>query len=140
MKAEDVDKLLTWQKEFGVPIVIAHLFDQEGFVVGLGELERFRTAYLKDEKSRVHLQITTGIFAKDQRYERVDALGAGEVKPVFIITPAIATRIGKITGVKVNAQLGVSASMKYVSHVIFSGGQIELSPEFIQFLRGVRKR
>jgi hypothetical protein len=140
VKAEDVDKLLAWQKDFGVPIVVAHLFDQEAFAVALRDVERFRTAYLNGKTNQVQLQVTTGIFAKEQRYDRVDASGAAEVKSVFIITPAVATKIGNITGVKVSAQLGLSTSMKYVSHVIFSGGQIELSRDFIKFLREVRKR
>lgn len=140
VKAEDVDKLLEWQKDFDVPIVVAHLFDQEGFAVALNQLEYFRAAFLKDKESQVQLQVTTGIFAKDQKYDRVDASGAGEVKPVFIITPAVATKVGNITGVKVDAQLGVSASKKYVSHVIFSGGEIQLAPEFVKFLGDVRSK
>ncbi|MGA2661938.1 MAG: hypothetical protein ABSH34_31040 [Verrucomicrobiota bacterium] len=137
VKAEDLDKLVAWQKKFNVPIIVAHLFDQEAFAVALSRVEAFRRDYQADPKGRVRLQVTTGIFAKDQRYDRVDASGASEVKPVFIITPAVATKIGNIRGVKVSAQLGVSASMKYVSHVIFSGGEVEIADDFVDFLLGL---
>lgn len=134
VKAEDLHKLVAWQKKFKIPIIVAHLFDQEAFAVALSRVEAFRRDYQANPKGQVRLQVTGGIFAKDQRYDRVDASGAGEVKPVFIITPAAATKIGNIRGVKVSAQLGVSASMKYVSHVIFSGGELEIASEFIEFL------
>jgi hypothetical protein len=49
----------------------------------------------------------------------------------------VATKIGNIRGVKVSAQLGVSASMKYVSHVIFSGGEVEIADDFVDFLLGL---
>jgi hypothetical protein len=60
--------------------------------------------------------------------------GAGEQKPVFVITPAAAEKVGDISEVTVSSQVDLSGSKKYVSHVIFTGGKIEISPGFIEFL------
>jgi hypothetical protein len=80
------------------------------------------------------------VFAKIQDYDRVDMQGAGEQKPVFIITPAAAEKIGDISGVKVSAQVDVSRSKKYVSHVIFSGGTLDINPGFIGFLDSLARK
>jgi hypothetical protein len=66
--------------------------------------------------------------------------GAGEQKPVFIITPAAAEKIGDISGVEVTAQVDVSGSKKYVSHVLFSGGSLEIKPGCVEFLEGLGSR
>ncbi len=60
--------------------------------------------------------------------------GAGEQKPVFVVTPAAAEKVGDISGVKVSSQVDLSGSKKYVSHVIFTGGKIDICPGFIEFL------
>ena len=84
------------------------------------------------------LQVTGGIFKKIQNYDRTDAQGAGEQKTVFVITPAVAIKVGNITGVKVKAQLGISSSKKYVSHVLFKGGKLEASNELLELLAHMR--
>lgn len=114
---------------------MAHFFDQEAFAVSLSKVADFRRAYLADEAGRKRLQVTSGIFAKVQDYDRVDMQGAGEQKPVFIITPAAAEKIGDITDVKVSAQINISGSKKYVSHVIFSGGRLAIRPGFLRSSR-----
>ena len=82
--------------------------------------------------------MTTGIFKKEQSYDRSDAQGAGEKKPVFNVSPAAAVKVGAVNNVKVEAQLGLSASKKYVTHSIFSGGHITFSPEFLSMLKSMR--
>lgn len=134
VKEGDIAKLMAWQEDFGIPIVVAHFFDQAAFAVSLSKVADFRRAHLADEAGRKRLQVTSGIFAKVQDYDRVDMQGAGEQKPVFIITPAAAEKIGDITDVKVSAQIDISGSRKYVSHVIFSGGKLDLTPGFLPFL------
>lgn len=139
VKEEDLDRLTAWQSEFGVPIIIAHLFDQEGFAVSLREVSTFNDQFEVLGADRVRLQMTTGIFKKEQAYDRQDAQGAGERKIVFVITPAIAVSVGEVTDVKVDAQLGLSASKKYVTHSIFSGGRISFTPEFLSMIGSVRQ-
>lgn len=138
VKEEDIEKLMAWQEDFGIPIAVAHFFDQEAFAVSLSKVADFRRAYLADEAGRKRLQVTSGIFAKVQDYDRVDMQGAGEQKPVFIITPAAAEKIGDISNVKVSAQINISGSKKYVSHVIFSGGRLAIRPGFLPFLKSLR--
>jgi hypothetical protein len=86
------------------------------------------------------LQVTSGIFAKIQDYDRVDMQGAGEQKPVYVITPAAAEKIGDITDVTVSSQVDLSGSKKYVSHVIFTGGKIEISTDFLEFLTSLSEQ
>ena len=140
VKEEDLGKLLTWERVSKVPIVVVHIFDQEAFAVSLKRVEKFDKQLKKtsSRRKRVMLQVTSGIFAKIQSYARVDAQGAREQKPVFVVTPAVAVRTGEVEDVKVDTQLGVSSSKKYVSHVIFSGGKLTVSPEFVALLRALR--
>jgi hypothetical protein len=134
VKEEDIEKLSAWEAHFKVPIVVAHFFDQEAFAVSLSKVSSFRNVYKADGADVKKLQYTSGIFAKIQDYDRVDMQGAGEQKPVFIITPAAAEKVGDISEVKVSSQVDLSGSKKYVSHVIFTGGKIEIRPEFLSFL------
>jgi len=132
--------LTAWQTDFGIPIAVVHFFDQEAFAVSLTKVAEFRRAYdALSDAGRRRLQVTSGIFAKVQDYDRVDMQGAGEQKPVFIITPAAAEKIGDIKGVTVTSQVDVSGSKKYVSHVLFTGGDLELRPDFVEFLAGLAK-
>lgn len=134
VKEEDLSKLLGWQEALGVHIVVTHVFDQEAFAISLNTIARFNTALLADPNNSNKLQVTRGIFKKVQAYDRVDAQGAGERKTVFIVTPFVATKVGDIQNVNVHAQLGVSASKKYVTHPVFSGGEIVISDEFVNLL------
>jgi hypothetical protein len=85
------------------------------------------------------MQLTAGIFRKIQAYDRVDAQGAGEKKTVFIVAPSAALMVGPVSGVKVSAQIGLSASQKYVAHVLFEGGELLPSSEFLAFLSTVKE-
>jgi hypothetical protein len=134
VKEEDIEKLNAWENDFGIPIAVAHFFDQEAFAVALSKVSSFRQKYMAEGADQKKLQVTTGIFAKIQDYDRVDMQGAGEQKPVFVITPTAAEKIGDISEVTVSSQVDLSGSKKYVSHIIFTGGKIEISPGFIEFL------
>jgi len=140
VKEEDLGKLLIWEKKYGVPIVVVHLFDQESFAVRLRDVEKFENQYQQNPPDGVRLQVTSGIFTKIQSYDRVDAQGAGEKKRVFIITPAASTKVGDVTEVHVEAQLGISSSKKYVSHVLFLKGKLTVSEGFLSFLNSLRNR
>ena len=138
VKEEDLSRLNGWENEFGVPILIAHLFDQEGFAVALKAVNKFNEKFSEVGCDQVRLQMTTGIFKKSQTYDRIDAQGAREQKIVFVSTPAVATKIGDVKDVEVAAQLGVSSSKKYVTHSIFSGGRITFTSEFLSMLTSMR--
>ena len=140
VKEEDIEKLNAWENDFGIPIAVAHFFDQEAFAVALSKVSAFRQNYMAEGADQKKLQVTTGIFAKIQDYDRVDMQGAGEQKPVFVITPAAAEKIGDISGVTVSSQVDLSGSKKYVSHVIFTGGKIEICPGFVEFLSNLSKQ
>jgi hypothetical protein len=140
VKEEDLSRLNGWESEFGVPILIAHLFDQEGFAVALKAINKFNEKFSEAGCDQIRLQMTTGIFKKSQTYDRTDAQGAREQKIVFVSTPAVAVKIGEIKDVKVAAQLGVSTSKKYVTHSIFSGGRIIFTAEFVAMLTSLRGR
>ena len=138
VKEEDLSRLNGWEKEFGVPILIAHLFDQEGFSVALKAVNKFDEQFSKAGCDQLRLQMTTGIFKINQTYDRIDAQGAREQKIAFVTTPAVAIKIGDVKDVMVAAQLGVSSSKKYVTHSIFSGGRIVFTPEFLSMLTSMR--
>jgi hypothetical protein len=140
VKEEDIEKLTAWENDFGIPIAVAHFFDQEAFAVALAKVAAFRRSYLAEGVDRRKLQVTSGIFAKIQDYDRVDLQGAGEKKPVFVITPAVAEKVGDISEVTVGSSHDLSSSKKYVSHVIFTGGKIEICPSFIEFLKSLSKQ
>ena len=106
----------------------------------MAKVSAFRNDYLAKGADQKKLQMTSGIFAKLQDYDRVDMQGAGEQKPVFVITPAAAEKVGDISEVTVSSQVDLSGSKKYVSHVIFTGGKIEISPGFIGFLSNLNKQ
>lgn len=138
VKEEDLPKLLDWQKFTQIPVIIAHLFDQEAFAVTLKAIRDFNRKYEGDSNEQVKLQMTSGIFKTVQRYDRTDAQGAAEEKVIFRITPTAAAKIGDLKEVRVEAQLAVSSSKKYVTHPIFSGGKLELLPDFLNLLRSLR--
>ncbi len=139
IKEEDIEKLNAWESDYGIPIAVAHFFDQEAFAISLAKVAAFRAAYMTQGVDQKRLQMTSGIFAKLQDYDRVDMQGAGEQKPVYVVTPAAAEKVGDICGVKVGSQVGLSSSKKYVSHVVFTGGQIEISPAFLKFLSSLNR-
>jgi hypothetical protein len=138
VKLEDLPRLQRWQQRFGVPIVIAHLFDQEAFAVDLRTIVDFEDSFPSDAQAQRELQLSSGIFRKLQSYDRVDAQGAGEKKIVFVVTPAAALKAGDITEVSVSAQLGVSKSKKFVAQIIFEDGKFLLDQAFIDHLRQMR--
>jgi len=140
VKEEDIEKLNAWENDYGIPIAVAHFFDQEAFAVALEKVSAFRNKYMAEGADQKKLQVTTGIFAKIQDYDRVDMQGAGEQKPVYVITPAAAEKIGDINDVTVSSQVDLSGSKKYVSHVIFTGGKIEICPGFLEFLSSLSKK
>lgn len=125
-----------------MPIVIAHLFDQEGFATLLSRISDFRDRFhrLAAEADRKRAQVTEGIFYLNQRYGREDADGAAEQKAVFVVTPAVATRIGSVLDVRIEAQKDVSASKKYFSRILFSGGRVDLEGSFLALLRQARRQ
>lgn len=140
VKEEDIEKLAAWENDYGIPIAVAHFFDQEAFAVSLAKVSAFRRAYMAKGADQKKLQVTSGIFAKIQDYDRVDMQGAGEQKPVYVVTPAAVEKVGDISDVKVSSQVDLSGSKKYVSHVIFTGGKIEICLGFIEFLSSLRKQ
>lgn len=134
IKEEDLDPLLRWQALYRVPILVVHVFDQEAFAVTLESVRTFRSKLSGDRRRDSILQQSSGIFRKIQAYDRQDLQAAGERKPVFVVTPAAAEKVGSITGVIVEAQLGLSASKKYVAHVLFSNGNLVLNDRFVDLL------
>jgi hypothetical protein len=134
VKLEDLPRLQAWERAFNIPIVVAHLFDQEAFAVPLATLTHLEAHWPDSAEEAVRLQLTTGIFRKIQSYDRVDAQGAGETKVVFVVSPAAAQPVGTLTGVAVTAQIGLSSSKKYVAHVLFEGGALTFSDTFLDFL------
>lgn len=138
VKHEDLEPLAAWQDMMRVPILVAHMFDLEAFAIPLRAVQEFHHTYTRAPDEAITLQLTTGIFSKTQAYDRVDAQGAGERKEVFVITPAAATRVGTIANVKVTSQNGLSASKKYVAHVLFDEGQLDFDDEFMRLVRGLR--
>lgn len=140
VKEEDLEKLLKWERRVKVPIVVAHLFDQEAFAVSLRDVAAFHRQLARSPNELNRIQVTTGRFKILQTYDRVDASGAREQKYCFVVTPAAATKVGDIDGVEVKSQVGLSSSKKYVSHVLFSGSRLNLSGEFLDLLGAVKRR
>lgn len=134
VKVEDLPRLQAWERAFRIPIVVAHLFDQEAFAVSLAALTDLEARWPESAEEAVTLQLTTGIFRKVQSYDRVDAQGAGETKTVFVVTPAAAQHVGSLRDVEVTAQIGLSSSKKYVAHVLFNGGTLTLTGAFLSYL------
>lgn len=140
VKDEDLDKLVKWQANASVPIIIVHLFDQEAFSVSLDTIKSFDTAVTAaDDVGARKLQVTRGIFKFAQQYDRIDAQGARETKTVFITTPNVACKVGDVSGVVVEAQIGLSSSKKYVSHIVFSGGELVLGEPFKNWILHLKK-
>jgi hypothetical protein len=140
VKEEDLPKLAKWEDSTCVPIIVTHLFDQEAFAVKLSTLREFNLEYENKPEDRVKLQVTTGIFKTLQTYDRVDAQGAAEKKWIFRVPPSSAEKIGDLIDIQASAQLGLSASKKYVTHALFSGGRLEVSSEFGALLKRARVR
>lgn len=140
VKEEDLAPLLTWQKRNRIPIVVTHVFDQEAFAILLNQIQKFETLFASLQTGAQRgLQVTTGIFKKIQTYDRIDAQGAAEKKAVYCVSPAASVKSADIRNVQVKAQLGVSPSGKYVSHVIFEGGKVSFTPEYLGLLEGNNK-
>lgn len=131
VKVEDLDRLSAWQDSFGVKIFVFHLFDEEAFGIGLDTLlsENHALNQIKNDEELRRRQLSTGIFRKEQNYNRVDQEAASERKMVFVVAPAACTKIANLVEVEVASQLGMSKSGKYVSHVLFYGGKFEPLPE-----------
>jgi hypothetical protein len=138
VKEEDLPKLLDWRKFTKIPIIIVHLFDQEAFAVSLKTIHDFNKKFESNKADQIKLQVTSGIFKTVQRFDRTDAQGAAEEKTIFRVTPGAGIKVGDLRDVRVEAQLAVSSSKKYVTHPIFSGGRLELSSDFVEFLKATR--
>ena len=134
VKLEDLPRLQAWERAFNIPIVVAHLFDQEAFAIPLATLTRLEAQWPESAEKAIILQLTTGIFKKVQSYDRVDAQGAGEAKVVYVVSPAAAQPVGTLANVAVTAQIGLSSSKKYVAHILFEGGTLTFSDTFLDFL------
>lgn len=53
IKLEDLPRLQAWQERFDVPVVIVHIFDQEGFAIDLQSIIDFECAFPDEiEKQR----------------------------------------------------------------------------------------
>lgn len=139
IKEEDLARLEEWERRTLVPVIVTHLFDQEGFAVGLSEVGEFDREFRGTPGDQIRLQLSKGIFKFVQRYNRVDAEGAREQKVVLVVAPCAAVKVGDVTGVTVRAQIGLSASKKYVAHVLFEGRRLELDPAFLGLLRDARR-
>ena len=139
VKEEDLPKLTDWEETTRVPIMVVHLFDQEGFAISLKDIYEFNKRYQATEEGQIQLQVTTGIFKVLQAFNRIDAEGASEKKVIFRVSPSASIKVGDLKDVKVSAQLGISASKKYVTHAIFSEGRLEITEDFLGFIRQFRK-
>src|SRR5690606_8982289 len=73
IKAQDLPRLKGWSRSTGVPILVVHLFDQEGFAIPLDQILRFDETLPADAPGRINAQLASGIFKKLQSYDRVDA-------------------------------------------------------------------
>lgn len=131
IKDQDLQPLLAWQTLFKVPVLVFHVFDQEAFCVKLDQVEAFRASLTGDPRADSILQQSSGFFTKIQNYDRQDLQAAGERKRVYVVTPAASVKIGDIKNVRIESQLGMSTSMKYVAHVLFAGGELEFTQEFL---------
>jgi len=141
IQEKDLGRLDTWGRRFHVPIVIAHVFNQEAFAVPFKTIKRFARKYelARRRRRKVVLQLSSGIFKlEDYSYDRTDAQGAREQKDVYVVAPCAATKIGDVTGVKVRAQLNISPSQKYVTQPIFKGGRVIVSDDFLTLLNQLR--
>lgn len=134
IKVEDLPRLQRWMRRFRTPIAVVHIFDQEAFAIDLKSILKFERRFPDSPQDRVNVQLSTGIFRKDQSYDRVDAQGAGERKLVYVVSPAAAVPVGSVEGVTVESQIGTSASKKYVAHVVFRGGRIKLHAAFLELI------
>ncbi|MBV9549724.1 MAG: hypothetical protein JO256_08650 [Alphaproteobacteria bacterium] len=138
VKEEDLKRLTDWEEHFGVPVLVTHFFDQEAFAIPLHTLKLFAASLARNPARAVELQNTRGIFRKEQAYDRIDSQGAGERKIVYVTAPTVATKVGDITGVEVQASLGLSSSKKYVSQVCFRGGKLAITAEFLVLLQTLK--
>lgn len=136
VKLEDLPRLRAWYKLFHVPIVVSHIFDQEAFAVSLDKISEFERTFPKSHQEGIDKQLIEGIFRKEQSYDRTDAQAAGEKKLVFRVTPPAAIEMGDVSGVSVKAQIGLSTSKKYVAHILFEGGSITLTQQFLDLISG----
>lgn len=136
IKLEDLPRLQAWEALFDVNIVVAHIFDQEAFAIALKRISEFEREFPKASQEAINTQLAKGIFRKEQSYDRSDAQGARETKTVFVVTPSAAEtiKVGEVNDVKVEAQVGLSASKKYVAHTLFTGGSIILTERFLNML------
>lgn len=139
IKEEDLSRLNAWERSFKVPIIVAHLFDQEAFAIPLLCVNRFDGRFKRRGADTTQLQVTSGIFKKEQSYDRQDAQGAAEKKMVFVVSPGVSVKLGDVSGIKVEAQLGLSGSKKYVAHPVFSGGELKMSADFLSLLSELKR-
>ena len=66
IKHEDMPRLLRWQRDFGIPIIVAHLFDQEVFATSLRAVDAFARKMQQLASSpheAINAQLQTGIFS-----------------------------------------------------------------------------
>ena len=134
VKEEDVPRLSAWQGEFGVPIWILHVFDQEAFSIALDTILKLRKALGRKDADPVRLMNETGIFRKNHQYDRTDAQGAAEIKTVYVITPHGSLLAARVEGVEVTAQVRTAKSMKYFAHILPKGGLIRWTEEFLRVI------
>ncbi|MBB3896608.1 hypothetical protein [Roseococcus suduntuyensis] len=135
VKDEDLGRLEKWSALNCVPIIVAHIFDQEAFLFPLAGILEFRTIFVTlDRRGQFNLQRGLGVFFKEQNYGRVDAEQAAERKWVYCIHPLASLKLADVVEVEIGAQWALSSGKKYVSNVVFSNGSLSFDPLFLDLL------
>lgn len=141
VKEEDREPLQQWSKHFGIPIVVAQIFFDRGYVVELNtvldDVSRILAAQGAD---RTNLQKELGVLITEQSYPDART-GVPKVKTAY---QAHHTR-GVCFGISIEkphcvAKAKPERNGKIIPYVAFHGGRMEITKEALEFFRNLKKR
>ena len=137
VKREDLNRLQAWEEKYEIPIIVLHFFNHEAFAVRLSFVRQHlqeisRLARSSRPRANRYMQ-ENGIYANTHEYIHYLAEGASQEKEVVRVAPFASIKAGDVSDVVIATDVSEQHA-KYVAKIIFRGGRIDYSPDFIELL------
>ncbi len=113
VKQEDVPRLQQWEKDYGVPIYVVHIFFDRGYFIKFGD---------------VLTLIGSGELGwETQRFTNPDGT-ASSPKQIVKVPYVLCKEFGIVSGQTLEPHAFVDKNGKVMTYVAFENGEIELAP------------
>jgi len=116
VKKEDIPGLNEWQRSFGIPIYVVHVFYDRGYFI------RFRDIFEAMERGDIGFE--------EQKYTNPDGT-ASSPKQIIKVPYILCKDFGEVREPELVPKTFIDKNGKVMTYVVFRGGKIDLSDELI---------